>query len=617
VNQPGNHTPDRRRFLQSLSALPALACARPALAEDAHLPFPSLSDVGPRFRVVIIADTQVGPADARGVVPATSQRNMSRIIDEVNAMDPAPAFVLFNGDQVENVEERKVDNFLHRASKLKPLSILVHGNHDGVHPYAEFVQMQKKLNGTSGIYFSWDAGNWHFATIPTNIPTDQYAKEVLDWLENDLLTHRDRPTIVFPHYHLMPQGLSQLEWYTYDRPFRLRCYDIFQKAGNVRYAIGGHVHNGIQTSLKTAWTYRGTNYMVAPTCTASRNFGEDFPPFAKGLPQSDQDAGGGYYLLLDFNGNDLAIRGKLVGQTQDFLFPSQFKEYTDQDPLWMRDLADLPLYSSLLNGSFDSKLARWYSPFRYIADQDPGFIARPDTPKGASQDALYLACREKGQHWARDEEVEAYQRFQPPPAEQPTLSARFMLGPHQRSGGGYIRLGLFRQRSLVMTILVDWLEGKKDRNTRMGINSLYTATGKRGVPDSFIKLGQDHQALFWTLQPQPNTWHQVQLDLPKLINQSLASDSAWNSLAPDEFLLALGVWSLEDPGSTASAWFDDLAWQPPIEHPIQCDGKPLPIDAQIFITDFGRETWNDRQKEKAKRRKTASQTTSSPPQVIT
>ncbi len=595
--------PRRREFLQGIAILstsgllPAASCngAQPAR-------FPSLEEIGPQFRIAIVADTQVGPADAKGVVPATSQRKMSMIVDEINAMNPAPAFVLFNGDQVENVEKRKVDNFLARAQKLKPLSILVHGNHDGVHPYAEFQAMQKTINGTDGIYFSWNTGDWHFATIPTNIPSDSYGKEVLDWLEQDLLAHQDRPTIVFPHYHLMPQGLSQLEWYTYDRPFRLRCYDIFRRAGNVRYAIGGHVHNGIQTSFKTAWTYHGTNYLVAPTCTASRNFGEDFPQFAPGLPQGPHDSGGGYYLLLDFNGKEVTLRGRLVGVKEEFLFPSKFQEYIDQEPLWLADLQALSINPAIANGSFKDGLARWNRPYRYAADQDPGFLTRPESPEGATEQALFLACREKGQHWARDEETEIYQRIAAPQAGQSTLAFRFRPGDQTKSGGGYVRLSLFQKRSLVMTILVDWLEGKKDRNTRIGINSQYTAIGKRGIPDGFIKLGQLKQAIFWTLPAQPNHWHSFEIDLPSAINQSLGDSNAWRTLGIDETLLAAGVWCLEDPGSQASTWFDDFTWKEPAASAVLWNDQSLPIDDQVFVTDFGRDTLDQRNEEKKKRR---------------
>ncbi|MBY0586219.1 metallophosphoesterase [bacterium] len=594
---------DRRQFMASLAALTAVGPAICLRADESTVLYPELSNVPNAFRMVLIADTQVGPTDARGVVPATSNRKMSQIVDEINLMAPLPAFVVFDGDQVENVEKRKVDNFIDRAKPLKPLSILIHGNHDGVYPYAEFQAMQKEMNGTEGIYFSWDVGSWHFATVPTNIPHDDYARDVLDWLESDLLAHRDRPTMLFLHYHMMPQGLSQLEWYTYERSFRLRCYDLFEKVGNVRYVIGGHVHNGIQTSLKTSWSYRGTNYMVAPTCTASRNFGEDFPPFVGGLAQNDEDAGGGYYLTLDFNGPEVQIRGRLVGVHEDYAFPPHFKEYVDQDPLWLGDISLLPIHASIQNGTFDDKRNGWQTPFRYRADNEPGFVADPQTPEGSTASAIYLACREKGQHWARDEEVEIYQRLQVPPPDRTNLSFRFMPAGITKSGGGYVRLSLFRQRSLVMTILIDWLEGKKDRNTRMGINSLYTATGKRGIPDSFIQLGKLRQAMFWTLDAPAEHWHQVDIDLPRAINASLERKDAWESLAVDEMLLSAGVWCLEDRGSRSAVWFDDFAWTSSPQSPIQLDGQPLPMDERVFVTNFGRETWQGRQQEKAKRRK--------------
>jgi hypothetical protein len=600
--------PNRREFLQGMAflstsgLLPIASCR----ADHPSL-FPSLDTIGNQFRVAIIADTQVGPADAKGVVPATSQRKMSMIVDEINSMNPAPAFVLFNGDQVENVEKRKVDNFLARAQKLKPLAILVHGNHDGHHPYAEFQAMQKTLNGTDGIYFSWNVGHWHFATIPTNIPSEDYGKEVLDWLEQDLLAHHDRPTILFPHYHLMPQGLSQLEWYTYDRSFRLRCYEILQRAGNVRYAIGGHVHNGIQTSFKTAWSYHGTNYLVAPTCTASRNFGEDFSQFSLGLPQGPQDSGGGYYLLLDFDGKEVTLRGRLVGVPEEFVFPPKFKEYVDQEPLWLADLTSLPIHPTLANGSFKDGLTNWNRPYRYVADRDPGFITRPESPEGAGDQSVYLACREKGQHWARDEETEIYQRTTLPTSERSALSFRFRPGSETKSGGGYVRLTLFQKRSTVMTILIDWLQGKKDRNTRIGINSQYTATGKRGIPDELIRLGNQRQAMFWTLPALADRWHTCEVDLPSAINRALGDNEAWSKLAVDEILLAAGVWCLEDPGSQASTWFDDFIWKEPSQSSALWNDESLPIDQRVFTTDFGRETLQQRIEEKKKRRPSLTQ----------
>jgi hypothetical protein len=351
--------------------------------------------------------------------------------------------------------------------------------------------------------------------------------------------------------------------------------------------------------------------MVAPTCTASRNFGEDFPPFAAGLAQGPHDAGGGYYLLLDFDDDQVTIQGRLVGVNEGFTFPSRFQEYIDQEPLWLADLSALPIEPTLANGSFNGGMQGWHRPFRYTADQSPGFLTRPEQIDGATEQAVYLACREKGQHWARDEETEIYQRTHPPTDHRTSLGFRFRAG-EMSGGGAYFRVCLFRQRELVLTLLVDWLQGRKDRNTRLGINSLYTATGKRGIPDAFIRLGETKQALFWTLTPSIGRWHRVSMDLPTLINTALGRPEAWKELAVDELLLAAGVWCLEDPGSHAEVWFDDLQWQEPSAQGIHFDDQALPIDDQVFVTDFGRETFDERLRERKKRSKPTTDRAASP-----
>jgi len=222
-----------------------------------------LAQVGNEFSFALVADPQLSLKHSDEALYLTAQQKLTDTVLELNAAKLP--FVVFNGDMVADADPAPIKNFLNRVENLEPLTILVHGNHDGAHPYPEFKQMQKTCNGTEDVYFSFNCGKWHFVTFPCKFRRNQkYQAELLNWLAKDLEKNRDRPTMVFEHLHLLPLGLTQLSWYTYDKPFKQQILEILTKYGNVRTVICGHVHNGIQTSIKTGWTYKDINFISAP-----------------------------------------------------------------------------------------------------------------------------------------------------------------------------------------------------------------------------------------------------------------------------------------------------------------------------------------------------------------
>jgi len=156
----------------------AFMAGRPdAVASPGVRLFPELEDVGNKYSFAVIADPQVLTADTKHAIYQTTQRKLSMIVDEINQMSPQPAFVLVNGDLVGQVSPKRrgpeqVENFISRVVPLEPTTILVHGNHDGHEPWTEFKQMQKAVNGTEAVWFSWDVGQWHYIGIPCYLDTD-------------------------------------------------------------------------------------------------------------------------------------------------------------------------------------------------------------------------------------------------------------------------------------------------------------------------------------------------------------------------------------------------------------------------------------------------------------
>jgi 3',5'-cyclic AMP phosphodiesterase CpdA len=544
------------------------------------------------FTVALIADPQVHVKDAKNPVFSTSQRKLTEIVRELNQLDPRLSFVLFDGDMVHSATPQQVENFLERMKPLDAPSIMVHGNHDGSYPYTEFSRMQQAGNGSKEVQFSFDCGRWHFVTFPCNLGTTEYTEaQVLNWLDADLQANQDKPTIVLEHYHLLPQGLTALAWYTYGKTFRRQLVDQLAKYGNVRYVICGHVHNGIQTSVKTAWTYQGMNFITAPTCTASRGFGEEFPQFQAGLPKSDQDLGGGYYLLLDIKGENAQIRGRLVGSKAEFLYPNQFTEYADQEPFWFKEVADHPPTPALVNPSFDEGLKGWMQPYRYITDRDPGFVTQAIAqPTYGSGQSARLFCRAKGQVWAGDELTELYQIVELPASGSPLLSAHYYPEPNLRRGGGYIRICAYRDRQPGLFMMFDWSDGHKPANSSVTSyisDMAWDSSWKKMKPLKHLIKGK--RVLRFDLPAAPGQWHQLQVALDTLYDTVVQQPGAFAALGLDRVLIAVGVWSLPDPGAQSGACFDALSFEaqstpPP---PLTIDEQAIaPIDERIFQTNL-------------------------------
>ena len=193
--------------------------------------FPKLEYVGDKYSFAIIADPQVLTADTTNVIYQTTQRKLSMIVDEINLMSPQPAFVLVNGDLVGQVTPKRrgpeqIENFISRVIPLEPTTLLVHGNHDGHEPWTEFKQMQKAVNGTEAVWFSWDVGKWHYIGIPCYLDTDESQRKFFDWLAHDLEMNKTRPTMLFVHWHLLPGYRTNHEWYTFTKPIRSRILEL-------------------------------------------------------------------------------------------------------------------------------------------------------------------------------------------------------------------------------------------------------------------------------------------------------------------------------------------------------------------------------------------------------
>jgi hypothetical protein len=533
----------RRQFFGA--ALVGQVANRLASATPAPL-FPQLANCGDDFRFIINADPHVNREKR---APHLHNLALEAFVKEVNGMNPQPAFVLFNGDIFEReFFPETTDSTVRIVKDLKTLPIAVTGNHDCRDFDVDriFRPVQKAFNGTTGDTFSFDAGRWHFVAMPTRelILTREKQQAFLTWLDQDLAANRARPTIAFMHYHLLPVGTSQMEYYSYSIDYKNRLAETLARYGNVNYVFSGHVHAGIEPSVKTAWRYQDVNFVVAPSPVKPRPFGEDYADFT---------LDGGYYLIVEIKGAEARLLGHQTGRAGEHVYPSTFRECQKAaDPRCFTAAWDLPANPCLENGGFDKALSGWQTPCRYISDRDPGYVWN-STGDGTA----HLAVHEKGQGWAVGEFTELYQVIQIPRGAAPALEARYKPAA-ATGGGGYLWVAGFKGKQAQCMMLFHW--GPKMNVThplRRTIGYLLAA-GQGDEGAGMQALTRRNQALFFPLPSEPDQWHRVKIGLADAMDQAAGAPGAFKKLGVDRMIVALGVWCSIPAGSKSEAWFDDI-----------------------------------------------------------
>lgn len=589
---------DRRHFLRLAGLTGAATVWPPAWSQDTITEGPQLPDPGSAFTCAIIADPQVGHADDNGAVASKARAALIHTVAELNAMTPQPAFTLFLGDLVNVFDEESVANFEACIKPLRSPVLLVHGNHDTHWPFEPFLGLMQRVSQFSRPWYSFDAGAWHFVALPTNIgwppgENQDAASRMFQWLEDDLAQARRRPTAVFEHYHLMPQGLTQLEWYTFPLDMRRRLVDALTRHGNVQYCFCGHVHNGLQTSVKTAWNWRGIKFITVPTGIQSRNFGEEYPEYRAGIDN------GGYYLLAHADGDSMRLEGRLAGIARPFHYPRRLRTFEDAiEPRWFHRVTELPANATLQNGDFDHKLHGWNACYRYEADEAPGFIARPARIDGARTAYICTTAKEPAS-WANDEMMELYQIVAAP--SRPGLHARYRIETPPINGGGWLRLVAMAGDAFKFLMLFRW--GQNENKADILVRSFGYAI--HGTPQgwTFLQdLAAKKQGFYWQLPANPGAWHTLTANIPALHDAAAAQPGAYQALGIDKLLIALGTWANRDSASTSGAHFTGIALQDTEDAvPSQADGVQLPTDATVFQIGFGQDL-AERQKRPKKKK---------------
>ncbi|AQQ72147.1 cyclic 3',5'-adenosine monophosphate phosphodiesterase [Limihaloglobus sulfuriphilus] len=562
-------------------------------------PWPELKEIPEKFTFAIIADSQVSHADpGNSDLALNANYALSTTIEEINKDPRDIKFIIHLGDIVNVPDNKSLDNWEERISPYtKGRHIINHGNHDTSPPYTLFRDYQEQVNGIRSVYYSFDVGKWHFVSLPANIEFGNYdrlevVKPMMEWFRKDLAANKDKPTIVLVHIHFMPMGLSQLEWYTHSAELKHDLLEAMSEHGNVKWFFNGHVHNGIKVSEKTAWRYKGINFVTIPSGTSPRPFGEEYPEYEKGLNA------GGYYSIVEVDGEDITLKARLVDVDKEFVYPDTFQEFThDIEPRLFSPIVNLPAKPQLENGSFEDCLKSWYTPYRYNCDEETGY--HNEWRMKWKTDGLYsgyVYTIPMGKNWLQDEYNEFYQIIESP-GDNPILKGSYRIEEEPELGGGYYSLmaigGPEDDGELKFFMQFDWgREIAKYYSDYYPRAVGYHTTGSVSSWLHLQQLGRKKQGLYFNLPRQAKTWHQITANVAELYDDAIGKPGAYAKLGVNRFVLSCGTWSVKDVELGSGAYFDGISFKDGSKNmPSEIDGEPLKTDETTFQTVFGQ--WLD------------------------
>lgn len=491
------------------------------------------------FRFYINADPQMGPqsTDKKGLKILNELLEMFvEDVNEHNKKSPID-FVVYNGDMVWDPYQDAFDNFVRIVKDQEVPTVLVHGNHDGYNDDPKFHQAQQVLSGYQKLNYSFDYGQWHMVVMaaPEKYMSKPLRQKQLAWLQHELEKHKDKNIMLFMHYHIMPIGLSQMEFYTYwPMSFKNAILDAITKHGNVKYAFTGHVHSGVKGSVKSSVEYKGTKFVNSPTPVMGRPFGEEYSeyetnPFSRYFRR-------GFYMEVVVDGEDVQLIGHKIDHDYEVRYPKEFKIFTeDMDPRFFKPESQTKPNKYIINPSFDEGLKGWQTSYRYKKDSKPAFNNFVNNGKNV------LKLNAPWGSWSFDEYMETYQIVELDLSKHNHLIYQFEKPIFSKQGaGGYIKLNFYNNQNEREEMAIFHWGYKKERVKFMYQSWFYNSKGERGGSREFNNLLNDNDILSMALDFDKNKQQVLEIDIN---NMMAAMDQPINESNISKISVSHGVWS--------------------------------------------------------------------------
>ena len=225
------------------------------------------------FTFVQISDTHVG---FKGEANKDAAATLQQVVDRVNALRPAPAFVLHTGDQTHGQKAGAFDTVAEILKTVKTGRIFyVPGEHDVfLDGGTEYLARYGKGTVDGRGWQSFDYKGTHFVGLVNVLKykgegMGSLGAEQLEWLEKDLAPlSSSTPIVVFSHVPLWAV-YPQWGWTTEDSE---RALASLRRFGSTT-VLNGHIHQVIRkvegnisfhTAMSTAFPQPAPGSAPAP-----------------------------------------------------------------------------------------------------------------------------------------------------------------------------------------------------------------------------------------------------------------------------------------------------------------------------------------------------------------
>jgi len=171
---------------------------------------------------------------------------LSRCVERLNALAPAPDAIIITGDPIDHGEPAPYELL---KSLLAPLKIPYHllvGNHDDRTALrATFIDHKELHTNSEFIQYTVDIGPLRLIALDSMVP-GQSAGLLCDarlaWLEAQLQTAHDKPVIVALHHPPFVSGIGHMDALRLDPASAKKLAALIARHPNVERVICGHVH---------------------------------------------------------------------------------------------------------------------------------------------------------------------------------------------------------------------------------------------------------------------------------------------------------------------------------------------------------------------------------------
>jgi len=215
-----------------------------------------------------ISDSHLAGSGRKTYGIAPMAKNLKRCIDHINAFEPAVDVVLMTGDLGDSGSAAEMDEAAEMLAKLRCPFFMVPGNHDTRSAMrAAFGKTACPAPSDQFINYVINDFDLRLIGFDSSIP-GKPGGEMCDaratWLEQQLATDSNKPTIIFTHHPPVKCSVRESDKDGFIGAAQLAS--MIDKYDNIERILCGHIH------LVTHTRWHGTIVSTAPSMGMQLDF---------------------------------------------------------------------------------------------------------------------------------------------------------------------------------------------------------------------------------------------------------------------------------------------------------------------------------------------------------